>query len=90
MDEGNQLSQPLLNATVLGKGGEKRIGWMAQIRFFCRLLPLAIRSSFETLPKAQRTLGIEFFDSLIQQLSFKAEASTSFEILAKFQFGFVL
>ena len=38
----------------------------------------------KTLAKAQCTQGIEYFD-----LSFKAEASTSFEISGKLQLDFV-
>ena len=37
----------------------------------------------KTFPKAQRIPGIEWVLWLILQLYFKAEASTSFEILAK-------
>ena len=41
------------------------------------------------LPKAQRTPRHYRVLWLIQHLQFKAEASTSFEILVKFQFDFV-
>ena len=46
----------------------------------------AQRCKSKTLQKEQRTQGIEYFDL---HLWFKAEASTSFEILVKLRLGFV-
>ena len=49
---------------------------------------LLTQVTFETLPKAQRTL-LHWILWLIQHLKFKAEASTSFKILIKLRYGFV-